>query len=146
MFVERFRKTSDLRHDPMVALEAFEADLNAKLPTSFIEFASSYGSVTCDGMLDGIVDLELDLWDVMKIEDPVVACEITKMFWEGGMPSTHIVFGADSSGNAFCFQRLKERAEDLPVFLFDHDFVRLKQLAEGFDVWLRQYLELIPSE
>jgi hypothetical protein len=47
-------------------------------------------------------------------------------------------------GNLFGFRRAAMngvRPDDLPVSLFDHDYVRVDPAAVSFDAWLRWFIE-----
>ena len=82
---------------------------------------------------------------VTSIKDTI---EGTKMYWSGGMPDDLIGFGNDSMGNMFCFKKLppdSKRPDDLPVWIFDHDFNKVSQISDSFDKWLKAFLKLKES-
>ena len=145
-FISRFGRESSKESVSDEEIHEYSNELQTTLPESYVSFTKKYGSVVCDGMLESIVKLEIHLWDVMKIESPKEAKESTKVFWSGGMSTDYVAFGSDSMGNAFCFEKTKEKKDDSAVYLFDHDFDEMEKLTDGFDLWLSKYLELIPNK
>ncbi len=59
------------------------------------------------------------------------------------MPADVIGIASDSMGSMFGFRRISRREtrpDDLPIWFFDHDYMRLTQQAKSFDALLEWYL------
>ena len=66
---------------------------------------------------------------------------------ELGMPDELIAFVSDGSDNKFCFDknRLKEGGEDTStVWLFDHEFGTVEEVAPSFDAWIDAFCDVAP--
>ncbi len=129
-------------------IHQIEIELNTVLPQSYIDFMTEYGEAYAPSLLSLIVEEDSELHDLQNITTIKDTIEGTKMYWSGGMPDDLIGFGNDSMGNMFCFKKYvqkSERPNDLPVYFFDHDFVKVIKISDSFDSWLRDYILLKES-
>ena len=65
--------------------------------------------------------------------------------WNAAIPRPLLLFAADSLGDMIGFPKESSEADDLPVFLFDHELNEVLQLAESFDGLLLAYVEGGPA-
>ena len=129
-------------------IHQIEIELNTVLPQSYIDFMTEYGEAYAPSLLTLIVEEDSELHDLQNITTIKDTIEGTKMYWSGGMPDDLIGFGNDSMGNMFCFKKYDQKSErpnDLPVYFFDHDFVKVIKISDSFDSWLRDYILLKES-
>lgn len=127
------------------ALDQAEDHLGLLLPSAYREFVLHRGAVRSHTLLGLIVDAEADLWDVALFHSPFECVEATEAYHSAGMPERLMAFATDSAGNVFCFDKgdlLDIRPDDAPVWFFDHEFCKDKQLAGSFDSWLEAYFSL----
>ncbi len=129
-------------------IHQIEIELNTVLPQSYIDFMTEYGEAYAPSLLSLIVEEDSELHDLQNITTIKDTIEGTKMYWSGGMPDDLIGFGNDSMGNMFCFKKYDQKSErpnDLPVYFFDHDFVKVSKISNSFDSWLGDYILLKES-
>jgi hypothetical protein len=126
-----------------LTLDAVEQALDTALPLSYREFMQRVGPVYTPDILDGIVARQLEHADIRHVFSPDDVINDTKGYWAAGMPRDIIGIAGDSMGNMFGFGRTRRheaRPDDLPVWFFDHDYVKVESLAESFDALLAWYL------
>jgi hypothetical protein len=129
-------------------IHQIEIELKTVLPQSYIDFMTRHGEAYAPSLLSLIVDQDSELFDLQNITSTKDTIEGTKMYWSGGMPDDLIGFGNDSMGNMFCFKRIdqnSERPDDVPVWVFDHDFIKVSQISDSFDRWLETFILLKES-
>lgn len=95
------------------------------------------------GLLDAIVDRELDLKDVSDFLGPDEMVSVTQDWRDLGMPEELVAFATDSGGNLFCFPT--ETDGEAPVFYFDHDSRSAEVIASSFTRWIDEFCGLAPS-
>jgi cell wall assembly regulator SMI1 len=139
-FVARFHFGELAKPATDAELDSVEAALDTKLPTAFREFMTRFGPIHTPLILDGITDRGLDHPDVQDFLSAREAVENTKGYWSAGMPADVIGIASDCMGNMIGFLRSRERCDDAPVVFFDHDFVKVSEIASSFDGFLDWYL------
>ena len=140
-FVARFHTGEAPVRQTDQQLDALETALATKLPASYRMFMNRHGTVHTPAILDEISDRELDYPDVQDFLDSRDAVDGTKGYWSAGMPEDMVGIASDCMGNLIGFRRQLERSDDAPVFFFDHDFVKVNELAPSFTAFLLWYLE-----
>jgi hypothetical protein len=83
----------------------------------------------------------MDHPDIQEFLKPKEAIQNTKLYWSAGMPENVIGIASDCMGNMIGFHRQATPSDDAPVVFFDHDFVKVRQLASSFDEFLSWYLD-----
>jgi hypothetical protein len=122
-----------------------ERELGTALPQSYLTFIQTHGSVRTPSLLSLIADGEHESGDLMVICEIAEVIKGTRGYWSAGMSDQLIGFASDSMGNLFCFRRVEpgsHRMDDAEVWFFDHEFCKVKKIADGFDAWLFSYLKL----
>ena len=126
-----------------------ENALSVTFPSAYLEFITRYGPVFTPKLLDAIVTSresgtkeETEVFDVKEFLEPTAIIESHRLNVSGGMEDWLVPVAMDCMGNSFGFKREKysARPDDSPVFLFDHDFCQIIQVAESFDNWLAGFL------
>lgn len=98
-------------------------------------------------LLDAIVERELDLDSVGDFYSPAEIGEETTAWREMGMPDRLVAFASDGCGNMFCFDTAPEDGASAPgqaVWLYDHDFESVKQVAASFSDWIEAFCRVEP--
>jgi hypothetical protein len=129
-------------------IDQAEEALDTFLPVSYREFLGACGPLFVPALWDAVVEKELGVEPVREFFTPSQVAADTRLYWSGGMPVDFIAIASDFCGNMFGFGRCdcrSPRPDDLPVFFFDHDFVRVTEVSASFDGWLGRYLELVPA-
>ena len=139
-FVSRFRFGKRKKPATDKKLNAIESALNTKLPEAYRQFMKRHGVVYTPSILDEICDCKLEHPDVQEFFEPHQVIEDTKLYWSGGMPEDVIGIASDCMGNAIGFRRQSKPSDDSPVVFFDHDYLKVYQLAPSFDGLLNWYL------
>jgi hypothetical protein len=126
-------------------LEVLERELGVSLPADFKKQILSVGlpSPTL-ALLSGIVDRDVELFDLSSLCEPQDIVGETADWRSAGMPEYLIVIGNDCSGNKFCFDRRDLHAAEVPsapVYFWDHDTGEVQKLAPSFPLWIASYLE-----
>ena len=148
-FVKQFHAGKKPRGCSDADLDKMEKALHATLPASYRKFMRCHGNVYTPSILDLITDRKLDHVDMQELFRPATAAKNTKMYWSGGMPDEFIGIATDCMGNMIGFTRGQpeaERPDDLPVWFFDHDYVEVSRIADGFDDFLMWYVETLTPE
>ena len=86
----------------------------------------------------------MDVYPLREFLSPAQAEADTRAYWSAGMPRDFVGMAGDFMGNLFGLPRVNRdgpRPDDLPVRLFDHDYLHVVPVAESFDGWLRWFLE-----
>ncbi len=126
--------------DP-VELDRVERVLDAYLPASYRQFLTTHGPLFVPDLWDILVEREVGVHPLREFLDLNHVVTDTQLYWSGGMPRNFVGVAGDFMGNLFGFPRSGRqgsRPDDLPVSLFDHDFVRVEPVATSFDEWLKQ--------
>ena len=131
---------------PCVPLELDRAEiaLETYLPASYRQFVCTHGPLFVPNLWDVVVERELCAHPVREFLTPDQVVNDTQLYWSGGMPKDFVGVAGDFMGNLFGFQRVamnEGRPDDLPVSLFDHDYVRVTPAAPSFDAWLRWFID-----
>jgi hypothetical protein len=122
-----------------------ESSLNAQLPADYRAAVVRVGlpSPTI-ALLDCIVDNDLGVADLGEFLDPSSIVELSRSWWEMGLPGHLIAFANDSLGNLFCFP-IRPEGEASGVFYFDHDEARVEEVAVSFTAWIDELASLPAS-
>jgi hypothetical protein len=125
-------------------IQELESPLGIKLPNCYVYLITEYGDIYSPNLLDVIVDKELELNDVQNFLHPNQMLEDTKAYEAAGMPKGYLAFASDCMGNMFCFKidECKNQTIVPSIWLFDHDFLVIKPIANSFNVWLGNYVGL----
>lgn len=150
-FARRFAR--DRLHGPAQSsdpqtLDQIEGALSTYLPMSYRHFLSSHGPLFVPDLWNAVVEKEMGVHPVREFLTPAEVVDDTQAYWTGGMPRDFIGVAGDFMGNMFGFQRVSRdmnRPDDLPISLFDHDFLRIEPIAESFDEWLAWFVENVPG-
>ncbi|MBX3430854.1 MAG: SMI1/KNR4 family protein [Hyphomonadaceae bacterium] len=112
-----------------------ENALKISLPAAFKDALATSGaaSATLD-LLDAIVDQGFEIADVHDFLTPDEIVEATGQWRELGLPDDAVAFATDCSGNLFCFRR-----GAYGIWLWDHDFNEIEQIAADFTSWIELY-------
>jgi hypothetical protein len=133
--------------DP-VELDRAEVALETCLPTSYRQFLSTHGPLFVPDLWDAVVERNLGTHPLREFLTPEQVVNDTRLYWSGGMPKDFVGVAGDFMGNLFGFHRTATngiRPDDLPVSLFDHDYVRVDPVAPSFDVWLKWFIEHVTN-
>jgi hypothetical protein len=125
-------------------LDRVEVALETYLPASYRQFLCTHGPLFVPDLWDAVVERELGAHPVREFLTADQVVNDTRLYWSGGMPKDFVGVAGDFMGNLFGFERLGMngvRPDDLPVSLFDHDYVRVEPAAASFDAWLRWFIE-----
>lgn len=143
-FVERFSDGELALLPSEDDLEQIETEFQTRLPRAYREFIKRHGCIQTPSLLDSIEEQEVDLWDIAAFNEPRQITETAQMYLDDGLADNLIPFASDSMGNMFCFSSEVSGTalDDAAVFIFDHDFCEVTKLADSFDSWLEQYLNL----
>jgi hypothetical protein len=141
-FVDRFHFGKPAPPMTDAELDGIEVGLNTKLPKTFRAFMRRFGPLYTPSVLDDITNADLDQPDIQEFLSAKKAIEATKGYWSAGMPDNVIGVASDCMGNMIGFLRSAKRADDAPVVFFDHDFVKVSEIAPSFDSFLKRYLDV----
>lgn len=125
-------------------LDRTESALETQLPASYRQFLCTHGPLFVPDLWDIVVERELQVHPVREFLTPEQVVKDTRLYWSGGMTKNFVGVAGDFMGNLFGFNRIAMsgvRPDDLPVSLFDHDYVRVEPAAASFDAWLRWFVE-----
>jgi hypothetical protein len=125
-------------------LDHIEAALDTFLPSAYREFMLNHGPIFTPYLWEAIVQRELATHPVREFLSPQLVISDNPMCWGGGMPTNLVGFAGDFMGGLFGFPRtarIGQRPDDLPVQLFDADYVKVVPIAESFDNWLLWIVE-----
>ena len=134
--------------DPL-ELDRAEVALETHLPTSYRQFLCAHGPLYVPDLWDAVVERDLGAHPLSEFLTPEQVVNDTRLYWSGGMPKDFVGVAGDFMGNLFGFQRTAMngvRPDDLPVSLFDHDYVRVDPVASSFDVWLKWFIEHVGDD
>jgi hypothetical protein len=146
-FTARF--ACDALHGSARPCDPFELDrveeaLETYLPASYRQFLATHGPVFVPDLWEAILERELGAHPLREFLSPDQVVTDTRLYWSGGMPRDFVGVAGDFMGNLFGFRRAAihgVRPDDLPVSLFDHDYVRVAPVAASFDGWLRWFMD-----
>jgi len=151
-FMRRFDRSEKRRPPTSDDLDRMSVELDTAVPAAYRRFMTTYGGAYTPSLLthtsnESEVESEAKGWvEVFDIRDiPSIAevIEGTKAYWEAGMPSHLIRFATDCMGNAHCFERIPRdhpAPEDVPIVLFDHDYLVVRPMASSFVALLAGFL------
>jgi len=125
-------------------LDRAEAALGTYLPASYRQFLATHGPLFVPDLWDAVTERKPEVHAAREFLTPDQVVSDTRLYWSGGMPKDFIGVAGDAMGNLFGFPRVAiagARPDDLPVRLFDHDYVRVDPVAASFDGWLRWFIE-----
>ena len=115
------------------ALESAQAALGFKFPDDYI------AQVLDTGLPQGGFPVEAyEALDAQEVETflvdsfftPEEIVRLTRDYWSAGMPAEVVGFAYDNGGNMFCFHQTEPG-----VWIFDHDYITVTQLAPTFSAW-----------
>jgi hypothetical protein len=132
----------------VAAIDQVEESLDTHLPAAYREFLAACGPLFVPDLWDAVEQQELGAEAVREFFSPAEVIRDTRLCWSGGMPADFIGIASDGCGNMFGFRRSPRgspRPDDLPVLFFDHDFVRVIEVATSFEGWLRWFVERVPA-
>jgi len=142
-FVERFHIGDPLTPATDDEIDRIGIELETAIPAAYRRFMTQYGPVYTPDILDAIVDHQLDYPDVQDLFTPDEAISGTKAYWSAGMPFDVIGVASDCMGNMIGFRRQTGTLDDAAVIFFDHDLVKVSEIADSFDAFLQWYLDNI---
>ncbi len=129
--------------DPL-DLDRAEIALETYLPASYRQFLCTHGPLFVPDLWDPVAERGLGAHPVHEFLTPDQVVNNSRLYWLGGMPKDFVGVAGDFVGNLFGFQRAAMnggRPDDLPVSLFDHDYVRIDPAVPSLDAWLRWFIE-----
>ena len=135
---ERNRPPSDAE------LAAVETTLNARFPRSYREFVKRYGCVWTPKLDDHLEATGRTVPRPIEEFTPVESM-VAYDQWNASIPQPLLLFAGDSLGDMIGFPKQDAEADDLPVFLFDHEFNEVIRLADTFDGLLFAYVHGGPA-
>ena len=93
-------------------------------------------------LLSSIVEAELELADVSNFLSPTEIVEQTEEWRDIGLPKNLVAFASDCMGNLFAFD---SRARgNTAIWLFDHDFGDVAEVANDFTSWIERFCRVEP--
>jgi len=126
-------------------LKAAEAKFGVVFPTDYrIQVFSVGVPNTTLALLSGILECEVELYELSELHLPDEIVEQTVGWVSAGMPGNLIAIGNDSGGNSFCFNKddLSEQAVPIaPIYYWDHGLGVAERIADSFSSWISSYLE-----
>jgi hypothetical protein len=119
------------------ALKAAEEALNVSLPDDYRMAVLSVGlpHPTID-LLHSVVEQDIDLPVVSDFLEPHEIVETTRSWRQIGLPDDLVAFASDCQGNLFCFPTQNSPRPARSVWLWDHDFDDVSEVADTFDDWV----------
>lgn len=143
-FVSRYNKSQSTDKPTSGDIERVQHELGVVFPEKYKEFIMSFGSVYTPEILDVIVDNKVEQHDIQEFKKTNDLVQLNKQYWSAGMPDEYVAFASDSMGNMFCFKRsdLATKTEDVKIYFFDHDFVKVSTAANSFVELLDSYNRL----
>jgi hypothetical protein len=129
-------------------LDQIEDALEIYLPVSIRQFLSIHGPVFVPDLWDIIVEKELGVHPLREFLKPAEIINDNRAYWSGGMPRNFLGVAGDLMGNLFGFPRVPRdnpRPDDLPISLFDHDYLRINPVSGSFDKWLMWFVDNLES-
>jgi len=150
-FVKEFASDYEDRptHD-LADLTKVEEALSTTFPQSYIDFITTHGSVHTPSILDLVTGGETEetpddaSFDIREFLAADQIEEAARTYWSGGMDETLVPIASDCMGNVFGFTKAvsETRLDDLPVMVFDHDFVTIGEERGSFDEWLNSFITM----
>ena len=151
-FVKRFSvpPQKPMRSVTADDLRKVEEKLKITFPAAYVAFLTRHGPIFTPGVLDLVTGGESEeapegaSFDVQEFLDPDEIIKTHQLYTSGGMDDWLIPIASDCMGNIFGFKcvEYKNRPDDSPIFLFDHDFCEIDEEADSFDAWLMSFLKL----
>ena len=150
-FVETFASDYHERSIPEVAdLLKVEKALGTTFPQSYVDFITTHGSVLTPSLLDLVTGGESEeapegaSFDIREFIAAEEVGDAAEAYWSGGMDEAVVPIASDCMENVFGFSKsvLEKRPDDLPVMVFDHDFVTVGEEHSSFDGWLNSFLTM----
>ena len=139
-FIEKWGRNVSVDPESTEKVGSAETRLGFEFPAPYKYLLSKSIRLHTPGILDKIVDLELDINDVQNFSDPADLIEETQAYEKAGMPSGYLGFAIDCMGNMFLFkiEELKIEA-NVAIYFFDHDFITVESVSPSFEEWISQY-------
>ncbi|MFN7110845.1 MAG: SMI1/KNR4 family protein [Brevundimonas sp.] len=125
-----------------VALEQAEKELAYTYPSSYRGAVLAIGLPRPTAELWDAIDDKSDLPHLGDFLAPDEAVEATKDWRPLGYPDDLVPFATDSSGNLLSF-RMDDRSD--AIYIWDHDFGTVEQVAPSFVALLEAYCRLPES-
>lgn len=125
-----------------VALEQAEKELGYTYPATYRGAVQAIGLPRPNAALWDAIDARSDLPHLGDFLTPDEAVEATKDWRPLGYPYDLVPFATDSSGNLLSF-RMDDRSD--AVYIWDHDFGTVEQVAPSFTELLEAYCRLPES-
>jgi hypothetical protein len=129
-------------------LDRVEEALETYLPVAYRRFLSLHGPLFVPGLWTAVVAQELGVHPLREFLSPDQVVTDTRLYWSGGMPQDFVGVAGDFMGNLFGFHRMPRdgpRPDDLPIGLFDHDYVRIDSVSPSFEGWLSWFVEHVQT-
>jgi hypothetical protein len=130
-------------------LNRVEAALETYLPVAYRSFLSLHGPLFVPDLWTAVVEQELRVHPLREFLSPDQVVTDTRAYWSGGMPQDFVGVAGDFMGNLFGFHRIPRdgpRPDDLPVGLFDHDYVRVDSVSQSFEGWLSWFVDHVQAD
>ena len=140
-FANRFNKSANAATSTQSDIDKLEKELNIQLPNDYKRFLLSIGNIWTPGILDLVVDKELDLADVQQFWTPDEIIDDKKNFWTKQVSTDIIPFATDCMGNIFSFlaSDLKQKTETADIYFLYHDFDTVEKISNSFTVWINNF-------
>lgn len=132
---------------PSDVLDRIEQELDTFLPVAFRDFLARCGPIFTPQLCTAWIEHQPESFPPREFLRPEAMVDDTRLYWSGGMPRDVIAFASDGCGNLLVFQRTARnelRPDDQAVLVFDHDYVKVVELAPSFDVWLGRFVAALP--
>lgn len=144
MFTERFNRNVDAIPAKQSDVEKLENDFSIHLPSDYKEFVKLFGDVWTPGVLEVIVDNEVELIDIQQFWTIDQIRKDRKNARTSQPDMDMLPFASDSMGNIFGFliTDLKVPGNECPVYFFDHDFGTVEKISDSFTKLIERYNEL----
>lgn len=144
IFSDKYNKNKVAKKASELDIEKLESELNVILPKEYKKFIRNFGDLWTPGILDLIVDEELDLNDIQNFWKVEKIIFDKKNEWTSQIKPDLILFGSDCMGSIFGFLSsvLKENKESCAVYFFDHDFDTVEKVSDSFSDWINKFNQI----
>lgn len=127
------------------ALCEAEEQLGFRFPADYVQDVLEIGLPHPNArLLDAIAERGLDDACPDGFNTPEEIVTATQEYRGAGMPSDLVVIALDVGGNAFCFLTQQITAEQRGIWLFDHNFMTVKEIAPSFRAWINALCAIEP--
>ena len=141
IFCHRFKESDERQLVSMADIAQLEATLEIVLPSDYRSFLMKYGVVWTPGILDIIVDKELELHTLQEFWDMEAIIDDKKNGWTTHLDMDLLPFASDCMGSIFCFATAEIRTQSLTagIYFYDHDYDEVNKISDSFTAWIDCY-------